>query len=304
MVSAAMIELIRQLLQSARSRDTALLLAGRSLAQLHAGQAIPQRLAEVAFRVFSQFGDDGIIQFVVARLDIEQPTFIEFGVADYFESNTRFLLMNNNWSGFVMDSSSANVRRILRWRDFWKYDLQAKQAFVTRDNVNDLLQSAGFDPDIGLLHIDIDGNDYWIWEAITSVRPVLVIVEYNSLFGPEHALTIPYQADFDRRRAHFSGLYAGASLAALQELGARKGYAFIGCNDAGNNAYFVRRDRLGPFVERTVADGYVISRFRESRDLAGRLSFARGHDRRALIRDLPVYDLRSAATRTLRDLGL
>ena len=104
------------------------------------------------------------------------------------------------------------------------------------------METSGFDHDLGLLHIDLDGNDYWIWKQIDKFAPRILILEYNSVFGSENSWTVPYQADFYRFNAHYSGLYWGASLPALVELSSAKGYDLVGCNSAGNNAYFVRKD--------------------------------------------------------------
>ena len=126
-----------------------------------------KNIQDYEFKVFSQFGDDGIIQFLIKKAQIINKYFIEFGVEDYSESNTRFLLMNNNWSGFIMDGSRETVDKIIKQPYFWKYDLQAIQAFVTKKNINELIGQTGWQVgDIGLLSIDIDGNDYWVWEEI------------------------------------------------------------------------------------------------------------------------------------------
>jgi hypothetical protein len=248
-------------------------------------------LSEVEFKVFSQFGDDGIIQWLIHNLDIPNKTFVEFGVENYRESNTRFLLMNNNWSGFVMDASEQCVAQIVNSEYYWRHQLTAKAAFVDEENVNSLVASSGFEPELGLLHIDIDGNDYWIWKKLNTVSPALLILEYNSVFGIERSITVPYDRAFCRNKAHYSNLYVGASLRAFYELSAERGYAFIGCNSAGNNAYFVRRDKLNDRVrEVTLNEGYVESKFRESRDEKGRLTFLSGSDRLGAIRGLPVFN--------------
>ena len=117
------------------------------------------------------------------------------------------------------------------------------------------------------------------------------MIEYNSLFGARRALTIPYQADFDRARAHYSGLFWGCSLRALGLLAERKGYAFVGCNRNGNNAYFVRKDRLGSVKAASIEAGYVLSRVRDSRDQKGALSYVGGEARLRLIQDLEVWDV-------------
>jgi hypothetical protein len=249
-------------------------------------------LKDVEYKVFSQWGDDGIIQFLVSSLDIGKEFFIEFGVEDYRESNTRFLMMNNNWSGLVMDATKRNVDNIICSEYYWKYELTALHAFVELDNINGLITAEGVGGEIGLLHIDIDGNDYWIWDAIRVVDPTIVIIEYNSVFGPDRAITIPYQKTFRRNAAHFSNLYWGASLRALCILANNKGYAFVGCNSAGNNAYFVKRERLNNKVkEISLEKGFERSKFRESRDKKGFLTFLAGEDRLKAIIGLPVYNV-------------
>lgn len=266
------------------------LLLGKQLARANAAGGV-RSLAEAEFSVFSQFGEDGIIQYLVNRLEFPHHTFIEFGVEDYTESNTRFLLLNNNWSGFIMDSSAKYVARIRRREEYWKYDLRAIPAFVTRENINDLLAGSGFDRDVGLMSIDVDGNDYWIWRAVEVVRPIVVIVEYNSVWGGERAITVPYDEHFVRSRAHSSMMYYGASLRAFCELGRQKGYAFIGCNSNGNNAFFVRRDKLGALQERTPEEGYVESKFHDSRDENGGVSHLRGPERLRPMAGMPVINV-------------
>jgi len=249
-------------------------------------------LSDVEFKVFSQFGDDGIIQWLICHLDIPHRTFVEFGVEDYHESNTRFLLFKDNWAGFIMDGSERNISRIVRSGYYWKYALIARSVFVDRDNINTILAECPFDHEVGILHIDLDGVDYWIWDEINSLSPVIVILEYNSMFGNERAITVPYDKKFSRTKAHFSNLYWGASLPALRHLSARKGYAFVGSNSAGNNAYFVRVDKLNSIVMETSTDvGYVESKYREGRDMQGNLTYAMGRDCLDLIRGLPVYNV-------------
>lgn len=262
-----------------------------------------QHIRETEFKAFSQFGDDGIIQYLIHNAEIHAETFVEFGVEDYSECNTRFLLMNNNWRGLVMDGSKENIERI-RQRDlYWRYDLTALHCWIDRENINNTIASAGFAGPLGLLSIDVDGNDYWIWESLNAVDPSIVIVEYNSVFGNEHAVTIPYDQNFNRTKAHYSNLYWGASLKALCRLGYQKGYVFVGCNNSGNNAYFVKTDRLGNVKPANLETDYVKSKYRESRDPEGRLTFLGGGERLDSIRDLPVYDIETGEVRKIKDLG-
>jgi hypothetical protein len=246
-------------------------------------------LDESEFSVFSQWGEDGIIQHLIRNVEIASRRFVEFGVQDYVESNTRFLAANDRWSGLVIDGDAENVARIRAANFYWRSDVSAVSAFVTRENINQIIGGAGFTGDIGLLSIDIDGNDYWIWEAIDVVDPSIVVVEYNSRFGPERAVTVPYDPTFTRETAHYSNIYYGASLAALASLAERKGYALVGCNRGGNNAFFVRKDLLrDPLSPVSAAAAFVPSRFRESRDADGRLAFLSAAAEQALLEGLPL----------------
>lgn len=268
------------------------LMLGKLLAQNIPSKTRITSLEEVEFRVFSQWGDDGIIQWLIHNLEFPNKTFIEFGVENYRESNTRFLMMNNNWSGLVMDGSKGNISQIIHSEYFWRHQLTAIAAFIDGENVNDLIAAANLGKEIGILHIDLDGNDYWIWKQIHVISPIVVILEYNSVFGIDRAITVPYDKTFYRTTAHYSNLYFGASLRALHYLSTQKGYAFIGCNSAGNNAYFVRSDRLNDRVsEVSLEQGYVCSRFRESIDQKGQPTFLSGGDRLEAIRGLPVYNI-------------
>lgn len=254
------------------------------------------------FKVFSQFGEDGIIQYLINSINISCKTFIEFGVENYTEANTRFLMMNNNWKGLVIDGSMENVEFIKKHEMYWKYDLKAVSHFITRENVNNIFLQNGFTDEIGLLSIDIDGNDYWIWESINIINPIIVIVEYNSLFGCEHAVTIPYDEGFDRTKVHFSNLYWGASLEALCYLAQFKGYVFVGSNSAGCNAFFVRKDKATSLKIYTSQEGYVESKFRDSRDESGALNFLSGKDRVNKIKNMDLFDVRNNKTIKVKDI--
>lgn len=278
------------------------ILAAKALASQIRALGLLESLHQAEFKVFSQFGDDGIIQYLIHQTSIapHERTFIEFGVENYEESNTRFLLLNDNWRGLVMDGDEGNVQSIRNRNLYWRHDLTAACAFIDAENINSLLVSHGFSGEIGILSIDIDGNDYWVWARIESVNPVIVIAEYNSVFGAEHAITVPYDPLFCRSKSHYSNLYWGASLGALAILARKKGYALVGSNSAGNNAYFVRSDRLGPLRSLSVREAYVESRFREARYPDGRLSFISGRKRLEVIKDQPVY---SATEETLMTIS-
>jgi hypothetical protein len=237
--------------------------------QMHAIRS----LADVEFRVHSQWGEDGIIDWLIEHVEISTERFIEFGVENYLEANTRFLLKRRNWRGLVIDRSEELVRQIRTDRLSRDYDLTSFAHFVTRENINALFLRAGFAGAIGLLSIDIDGMDYWVWDNISAVKPDIVVCEYNGAFGDVHPITIPYNPDFDRMKAHHSGWYFGASIKALCSLAAVKGYSLIGTNSAGCNAFFLLDHHFEKLRDRVADKRPRIPRFRVSRDPAGKLNY-------------------------------
>lgn len=253
------LDLIQQALGRIEARQTASVRAGD--------------FASAEFKVSSQWGEDGIIEHLVRHVPIEREIFVEFGVQDYREANTRFLLMNRNWAGLVIDGSPENISVVKRDSIYWRFNLKAECAFITRDNIDQMITGQGISGDIGLLSVDIDGNDYWVWEAIRSVSPRVVVAEYNALFGATATVSVPYDPAFQRNQAHYSNLYWGCSLAALVHLGKAKGYTLVGCNSAGNNAFFVRNDVSGQLSAQDSAIAFRPAKFRESRNEDGSLSF-------------------------------
>lgn len=272
-----------------------LVLLGRMIANQNTlrTDAIIRDIQSAEFKVFSQFGDDGIIQFLVNYLDLPHKTFVEFGVEDYRESNTRFLMVNNNWKGLIMDGSEENMRKVVSSGYYWRYDLTAKKLFVDKDNINAFIAEQGFAGRLGLLHIDIDGNDYWLWKAIDAIDPTIVIMEYNSVFGSEKPWTVPYDKDFQRTKAHSSNLFWGSSILSLCDLAEEKGYIFIGTNSAGNNAYFIKKGFEKGLRALAAKEGYTLSRYRESRDPQGRKTFISGPDRLKALKGTDVFNTRT-----------
>jgi hypothetical protein len=257
-------------------------------------------LADYEFKVFSQWGEDGIIQYLSKTIELRHKTFIEFGVESFMEANCRFLLMKDNWSGYVIDGSSSNIAKLKSSYFYWKYHIDAVDAFITKDNIDNLLAKSGFDEDLGILSIDIDGNDYFILEAINAVRPRILICEYNAVFGPARKISVPYEPDFCRARKHYSNLYFGASLSAITFIANKKGYSLVGTNSSGCNAFFVRDDLLnGKLRALTAEQAFLTSKIRQSRDKQGNLSYLTGDDRLKEIRGLAVVNVETEAIEEL-----
>jgi hypothetical protein len=253
------------------------------------------------FRVFSQWGEDGILDYLVRRIPGLDPSFIEFGIEDYQESNTRYLLQERSWKGLVIDGDPLSVTALKCTAIHARHTLIAACHFVTRENINDLFRQHGFTGNLGILSIDVDGMDYWLWEAVNVVQPAIVVIEFNAMFGAEAKIVVPYKPDFQRFKAHGSGIYAGASLAALEHLANKKGFALVGTNRAGNNAFFVENSRLGPLPRLTAVQAFTPPKFREARDHAGRMAFLSNRDSLKLVDSLPVFDLAAGRERPIRE---
>jgi hypothetical protein len=257
------------------------------------------RLIDYEFKVFSQWGEDGILQHLTKAIEMRHKTFIEFGVESFMEANCRFLLMKDNWSGYVIDASPSNISILKNSYFYWKHQIDAVDAFITKDNINDLLAKSCFDEDLGILSIDIDGNDYFILEAINAVRPRILICEYNAIFGARK-ISVPYEANLSRTRKHHSNLYFGASLSAIVHLAHKKGYSLVGTNSNGCNAFFVRNDLVNEKIEVLTAEqAFLPSKIRQSRDKQGNLSYLGGNERLNAIRGLRVVNVETEAIEEL-----
>jgi len=214
--------------------------------------ADPRRLLRHGFKVFSQNDEDGIIQEIFRRIGVTDRTFVEFGVETGIECNTAKLLVEG-WRGLWIESVAPNAAKIREnFRDFIiKQALMLEQKTVTAENIDELLTRAGMQGEIDLFSIDIDYNDYWVWKAIETIVPRVVVIEYNASLRPPMSLVVPYRPDGCWDGSNFYG----ASLEALVRLGRIKGYRLVGCSIAGVNAFFVRSDLCADhFLEPATAE--------------------------------------------------
>ena len=286
---------IRSIKQIQNATDTLLLSQGKILEELYSTKNT-NKLSDYEWKIFSQWGEDGIIQFLIREVKIKNRTFVEFGVEDFFESNCRYLLMSSDWQGFVIDGSSKNILRLKNSYFYWKHDLQSLAAFVDKENINKLLSQSNFDRDLGILSIDLDGNDYHILKTINVFEPRIIISEFNPYFGTNRAISVPYDPEFYRIDKHYSGLYFGASIKAIKHLLEEKGYTLVGTGITGGNAYFVRNDLMTEKLSKLAKNSLNFNgHCRESRDIDGNLNFLRGEDRLNEIKGLPVLNVLTGA---------
>jgi hypothetical protein len=190
-------------------------------------------------KVFSQQGEDGILEEIFRRIGETNRYFVEFGVETGVECNSARLARECGWSGLFMESEEAQFAGLTA--NYAAFPgVTCVRAVVTSENVQELFTAAGVPAEPDLLSIDIDGNDYWIWKAITDYRPRVVVVEYNPFYPPPARWVMAEDPNFRWQRT----TYFGASLAALSRLGKAKGYELVGTDSHGVNSFFVRADCL------------------------------------------------------------
>lgn len=204
--------------------------------------ANPRRLEHYAFKVFSQHGEDGMLQEILSRIGTTNKRFVEFGVEDGLECNTHFLLYSG-WNGLWIEGNKSAAAKI---RDVFvgplnSGSLKLEERFVTAENINGIISDAQLASEIDVLSIDIDGNDYHVCRAIATVSPRVIIAEYNASFPPPTKWIKPYEPAYVWDRS----MYFGASLDAYAAMLAEKKFTLVGTDLCGVNAFFVRNDLVG-----------------------------------------------------------
>lgn len=206
-------------------------------------------IKETGFRLFSQYEEDGLLLYLFSLIGFTRRSFIEFGSDDGVNSNSANLHFNHDFTGLFID---GNKEAIERGQYFYsKHPNPACEpirflcANITAENINELICSAGFEGDIGLLSIDIDGNDYWVWKSIDVVNPQVVIIETHNEFGLNDII-VPYDPTYSFPGKHPD--YHGASPLAMTKLASKKGYRLVGANELGFNFIYLRNDLLQDLV--------------------------------------------------------
>ncbi len=163
--------------------------------------------------------------------------FVEIGGGDGAQANCLLLADVYGWHGLLIE---AEPRRHADLEQKYRRNPHVKTAHsrVTAGNVDAMLRQAGVPPDVDVLSVDIDGNDYWVWRSITSTKPKIVIIEYNGNLDPESKLVIP----MDDNHSWDETDYFGASLGAYRALASEKGYRLAHTDRTGTNAFFVREE--------------------------------------------------------------
>ena len=217
-----------------------------------------REITESGFKLFSQFEEDGLLLYIFAIIGMKQKTFVEFGADDGINSNTANLHFNHDFTGLYLD---GNEKAIERGRYFYKKhgnprvaNPTFKQAFITAENINQLIKDGGLTGEIGLLSIDIDGNDYWVWKAIDVISPQVVIIETHNEFGMNDII-VPYDPEYFYPGKHPT--YHGASPVAMTKLAKKKGYRLIGSNELGFNFIYLREDLANDFLPEVTVESLL-----------------------------------------------
>jgi hypothetical protein len=221
----------------------------------------PFALTARRFRLGSQNEEDGMNFALFSAVGTTSRRFVEIGCGSN-GGNSGFLARELGWNGVMVDGDEEKVAAVRRGVSAAR--VTVTNAFVTIDNVNDLIADGGLEGEIDLLSVDIDGIDLWIWKAIDRVSPRVVVCEYNGAFGAEEPVTVPYDPSFTRE-----GFYYGASLPALVNLGRSRGYRLVAVEPRGVNAYFLRED-VGPQLAEVAARDVIRVEQRVDRRLLDR----------------------------------
>ena len=261
------------------------------------------RLEESECKVFSQNGEDGILDYIIYKLEIKRPTFIEIGVGSYIEANTRFIYDRFAPKGIIIDAEKNLRNKVFSNVNSWKGDLRVVEQKISTENINNII-SENCDFNIDIFSLDIDSVDYWIIDKLDSNLCKIFVAEYNSVFGGTLEVTVPNLDNFDRKTYHYSHLCYGMSLKALINLMAKKNFYFIGTNSVKNNAFFVSKDypkeEYFKNLEIENLTYYTDSNIRESRNTKGDLNYLSGKKKIKEIQDCEVIDVSSDTNRKVK----
>ncbi|MEZ0359016.1 hypothetical protein [Mycobacterium sp. SA01] len=216
-------------------------------AQFRAGVAPFESISDAGFRCYSEFEEDGILLYVLAGIGMKTRRVVEIGCGTGAVNMSSNLILNHGYKGYLFDGSSSNINAADAFyrskKDCHLIRPELKQSWITRANVNEVLASAGAAGEVDVFSLDIDGNDWHIWDAIDVIQPRICVFETNDIIPGDLSLTIPYVPDFNYRdlpEEHQD--FRSVSLLAMSRLSAAKGYRLIGAHRHGFNVFFMRND--------------------------------------------------------------
>lgn len=254
-----------------------------------------KNLFEADYKIYSQTGEDGILDYLIQSLEIKKPSFLEIGVGDYRECNTRYLFERYSSKGVIVDQIKNLEEKVSKNVKLWKGDLKIIEQSINSENINEILNKAQIDENLDIFSIDIDGIDYWVLKNIPKILSKIFVAEFNPIFGHEKKITVPDSKNFNRSSYHYSHLCYGMSLMALIELMKSKKYTFIGTNVACHNAFFLSDEHVKklnlnlPDIKNLKQ--FVQNNFRDSRSSNSKLNYKSGSERLKEISECFVVDL-------------
>jgi hypothetical protein len=264
-------------------------------------------LWDAEVRVFSQWGEDGILEYLFDLVGLHKPKIVEFGAGNFSECNSRFAAEYRNASVYAVDMREDLVQEVQSLDIYWRNSIYPVCDFITSDSAKMHQRLAeqklgGID----CISIDIDGNDYWVLQSLNLSNVQVVVCEYNPLYGSNLACTVEKKDFFDRTKEHFSWLHYGMSLRAAIDLLSLSDFIFVGSNRAGNNAFFIKKNYVDllsfdlPDI-RHLKD-FVDWRVRESRDEHGNLSYLTKEEAISIISDCRLVNLATLESAQVKQL--
>jgi hypothetical protein len=200
-------------------------------------------IKDAGFRVYSQFEEDGIILYVLAMVGFRTHRVVEMCCGTGDECMATNLILNHGFEGFLFDGDHNSIAAAKAFfaskKECLLYSPTVTQAWITAENVNDLILNAGCKGEIDVLSLDMDGNDYWIFKALDVVQPRLIIAECNNVIPTDRSITIKYDPNFSNPFDNFT-THAGMSALAMQKLCKQRGYRMIGAHRHGFNVLFLK----------------------------------------------------------------
>jgi len=263
-----------------------------------------KNLSDASFSIFSQWGEDGILDYLCDVLDIARPKVLELGAGNFHECNSRFLAEFRSADVVPVDAREDLISSVSKLSVYWKNHIYPIQTWITPESIKTIQATAnekiGF---FNILSLDLDGNDYWVAKEIDYSNVEIIVVEYNPIFGHKRAITILENENFDRTEAHYTWDYYGASLLAWVNLFQSHNFSFIGSNLQGTNAFFIKTNNTSKlnFLISNDYEMYVNCPTRDARDKAGKMSYRSFAQRKQDIYGLEVFDLISSKRLILTD---
>lgn len=216
-------------------------------AQFRVGERPFDSVRDSGFRCYSQFEEDGILLYILAGIGMGSRRVVEIGCGSGGENMSTNLILNHGFEGYLFDGSAAEIKAARKFyqskRDCFLTQPHLIEAWITRENVNETLRLAGAEEEVDVFSLDVDGNDWHVWNAIEVISPRLCVFETHNIVPGDLALTIPYEPYFDyTAQPEHQRDFRSVSLAAMVKLSREKGYRLIGAHRYGFNAFFLRND--------------------------------------------------------------